>query len=182
MKGLFVGSLVGGVLVSLGLAQPGAWVAFGAAALVAALVATIAGKKVWEKDGFVQLMLKAVAGALVGPGLMWLVRRFLVMPLPELASLPGVGQLPGMQALQGVSLTVGGFAMTSLAIVAAVLGGFYDLDNTAPLATAAPAARKGARPKSAIDPELAALTGLDASEIEEAESATADAATRSKKR
>jgi len=178
-KGLIVGSLLGLLMVSVGLATPGTGVAFGAAALAAALVASVAGKKLWEKDGLVQVMLKAVAGAFLGPGLMWLLRRFVLFPLPDLAQFPWLVRLPGFAALEGQPLTVGGFAVTSLALVAAVLGGFYDLDNTEASSSSGGRAKAGSASKKRIDPELAALTGLDPSEIEAAEE---DASVTRKKR
>ncbi len=183
LKGLLIGALVGGALVAAGLGTPGVLVAYPAAAAAAILVSLIAGKKIWEPDGRLQFMLKAVVGLLLGPGLLWLVRTFLQLPLPDLASLPGVSSLPGVAALHG-PLTAGSFAVTSLALVAAVVGAFYDADNTPGAAdakskgAAAKGAAKGAKPQKRVDPELAALTGLDASEIEaveaEAEARKAD--------
>jgi len=165
LKGLFVGSLIGALLVVLGLGTPGALVASVAAAAAAMLVAPISGKKIWEKDGTLQAALKAVAGLFLGPGLMWLARRFAIVPLPDVTTLPGLGALPGIDALRGVPLTLGSFALTSVALVAAVLAGLYDLDNTEAVAPkATPKAGAGKR----IDPELAALTGLAPAELDAA--------------
>jgi hypothetical protein len=165
LKGLFVGFLIGALLVVLGLGTPGALVASIAAAAAAVLVAPISGKKIWEKDGVLQSALKAVAGLFLGPGLMWLARRYAVVPLPDVTKLPGIGSLPGLEALRGTELTVGGFALTSVALVAAVLAGFYDLDNTdGP--TSKPASKAGSGKR--VDPELAALTGLDPAELDAA--------------
>jgi hypothetical protein len=168
-KGLLIGAILGGVLVASGMGEPGALIAYPAAAAAAVLVSMIAGKKIWEADGRVQFMLKAVAGLFLGPGLMWLARTFASVPLPNMSTLPGVSSFPGFASLPA-GLTLGSFAITSLAMVAAVVGGFYDLDNTpAPEGkdkAKKPAAKVGAK---RIDPELAALTGLDASEIESAE-------------
>jgi hypothetical protein len=164
LKGLTVGGLIGCGLVAAGLGLPGALVAYGAAAVVGALVAMIAGKKIWEKDAQVQVMLKAAAGLLLAPGLLWLVRRLLAFPLPF--ALP---QLPGLGALTATSPAIGMFAVTSLAIVGAVLAGFYDADDSPEQKDAAgkPAARSAApAPKGRVDPELAAITGLDPTEIE----------------
>lgn len=179
VKGLFVGSLVGVALVAMGLGVPAAGVAYVAAALAAALVSTISGKKLWEKGGGVEVILKVVAGLALGPGLMWLVRRFAVLPLPDVTALPFVSRLPGISGLSGTSLQLGSFAVTSLALVAAVLGGWYDLDNTdTPARTGdKPRGRGATGTGRRIDPELAALTGLDPAELEAAE----DAAARRKK-
>lgn len=160
LKGVVIGAMIGAVLVASAMGAPAAPIAYPAAAAAAVLVSLVAGKKIWEAQGRVQVMLKAAAGLFLGPGLLWLVRSFANVPLPDIAGLPG--------------LTLGSFAVTSLALVAAVLGGFYDLDNTggAGQAKATPqraaAGAKGAGKR--VDPELAALTGLDPSEIEAAES------------
>ncbi len=171
-KGLLVGGLVGMALVALGHATPAAWLAYASAALVAVLIAPIAGKKLWEKDGAIQFGLKAFAGLLLGPGLMWVVRRFAGLPLPDVTALPSLRGLPGFAALEGVSLTLGGFALTSLAAVAALIAGFYDLDNTPSAGGTGGGAPR--TPPKRIDPELAAITGLDPSELE----AASDEATR----
>lgn len=161
--------MIGAVLVVLGHGTPGTLVASVAAAAAAVLVAPISGKKIWEQGGALQAALKAVAGLFLGPGLMWLGRRFAVVPLPDVTTLPGLGALPGLDALRGVPLTLGSFALTSVALVAAVLAGFYDLDNTedvAPKAAQKAASKAGADQR--IDPELAALTGLDQAELDAA--------------
>lgn len=166
LKGLFVGSLVGFLLVALGLGVPGPLVAYLAAAASAALVAPIAGKKIWEKDGPLQAGLKALTGLLLGPGVMWVVRRFVGVPLPDVASWPGVGRLPGVEALRGVPLSLGTFSVTSIALVTALIAGFFDADNTPTAGTSAKPPRSPKANGGRIDPELAALTGLDAAELE----------------
>jgi len=168
-KGVVVGCLVGLGMVALGQGTPVAWLAYAAAAAVAVLVAPIAGKKLWEKDGAIQFGLKAVAGLVLGPGLMWVVRRFGVLPLPDPTTLPGADAVPGLTALRGVPLTFGGFAVTSLALVAALLAGFYDLDNTPANGGSSPKPPVGRNKR--IDPEVAALTGLDESELDAADDA-----------
>jgi hypothetical protein len=170
LKGLVIGSIAGGAMVASGVATPGALVAYLAAIATAVAVSLVAGKKIWERDGRIQVLLKAFAALFLGPGLMWLVRSFATLPLPDIWSWPGVASLPGLAALQGQSLTLGSFAMTSLALVAAVLGGFYELDDT-PRASDVSSAKSGKSGKGSatrIDPDLAAITGLDAAEIEAA--------------
>ncbi len=177
LKGLLLGALIGGALVAAGmgafpLVGGAPFVLYAAAAVTAAVVALIAGKKIWEADGRIQVLLKTVAGLGLGPGLLWLVRMFVNFPLPDVAHLPGVSSLPGFAAVPP-NLTAGSFAVTALAMVAATLAGLYDLDNT-PAGAGDNAAKsaKGKSGKSAqrvVDPEIAALTGLDAAEIEAAE-------------
>lgn len=121
LKGLLLGGLVGYALAAAGLAAPSAWIAYPAAAVVGVLIATVAGKPIWAKDARIEVGMKAAAGAILAPGLMWLARSFLTLGLPFDASL-----LPGVSA---TGATLGTFAVTSLALVAALLGGFFEADN-----------------------------------------------------
>jgi hypothetical protein len=128
VKGLIVGGLLGFVLAKVGLAAPGALIAYLAAAAAGALVGLIAGKPIWAEGARIEAGLKAAFGALVGAGLMWLARSFLGVPFPaDLGTLTEANQSLGEVAANG---TLGGLAITSLALVAGVLGAFYDADNT----------------------------------------------------
>jgi hypothetical protein len=128
VKGLIVGALLGFGLAKLGLAAPGAVVAYLAAALAGVLVGLVAGKPIWAKDAKIEAGMKAFVGALLGAGLMYAARRWLTMPLPiSLGALAG----PNASLSEAASSagTLGGTAITSLAAVAALLGGFYEADN-----------------------------------------------------
>ncbi len=116
VKGLLVGGLLGLGLVQLGMATPGALFAYVAAALAGVVVGLIAGKPIWAEGGRIEAGLKAGVGAVLAMGLMWLSRSFLA----------GIGL--GFAGLSSAAL--GTYAVTSLGLVAAVLGGFYDADNT----------------------------------------------------
>lgn len=118
VKGLIVGSLLGFGLVKLGWAVPAAVVAYLAAALVGVLIGLVAGKPIWAKDAKIEAGTKAVVGAVLSLGLMAAARTWLLVPLPI-----SLGSLAPEHA------TLGGFAMTSLAAIAALLGGFYEADN-----------------------------------------------------
>lgn len=118
VKGLMVGSLLGFGLVKLGDAMPGPIVAYLAAALTGVLTGLIAGKPIWAKDAKIEAGTKAFVGALLGVGLMAAARNWLSVPLPFT-----LGPLAPEKA------TLGGFAMTSLASIAGLLGGFYEADN-----------------------------------------------------
>lgn len=128
VKGLIVGALVGFGLVKLGFAAPGVVVAFLAAAVTGVLIGLVAGKPIWAKDAKIEAGMKAFVGALLAAGLMYAARRWLTMPVPfslgELAAPnASLGEAPGSAG------TVGGLAITSLAAIAALLGGFYEADN-----------------------------------------------------
>jgi hypothetical protein len=122
VKGLIVGGLLGFALVKLGFAVPGAIVAYFAAALAGVLIGLVAGKPIWAKDAKIEAGMKAGVGAVLGIGLMFAVRRWLQVDLPF-----SLGELGAQSAADN---TLGGLAMTSLAMITAVLGGFYEADNT----------------------------------------------------
>jgi hypothetical protein len=129
LKGLVVGGLLGFAVAKAGFGAPGAVVAYLGAALAGVLVGLVAGKPIWAKDAKIEAGMKAIVGALLGAGLMWTVRRWLGgIPFPiDLHALT-----PQNVSLNDTSAhgTLGGLAITSFAIVAAVLGAFYDADNT----------------------------------------------------
>lgn len=128
VKGLVVGGLLGFALAKAGFAAPGPIIAYLAAALAGALVGLIAGKPIWAEGARIEAGLKAAFGALLGAGLMWLTRSFLGVPLPmSLGDIAQANESLGEAARNG---TLGGLAVTSLALVAGVLGAFYDADNT----------------------------------------------------
>jgi hypothetical protein len=120
LKGLVVGSLLGLGLVKLGFAMPGALIAYLAAAVTGIVIGLVAGKPIWAKDAKIEAGTKAFVGALLGLGLLAAARIWLLVPIPiSLGSLAPEGA------------TLGGFAITALAGIAALLGGFYDADNDA---------------------------------------------------
>jgi hypothetical protein len=129
VKGIILGGLLGFGLAKLGFAAPPAIIAYVAAAIGGVLVGLIAGKPIWAKDAKIEAGMKAVIGALLAAGLMYAARRFLTMPFPiALGPLGGFNESLGEAASSGG--TIGGLALTSLAAVAGLLGGFYEADNT----------------------------------------------------
>src|SRR5690349_5675005 len=128
VKGLFVGALLGFGLAQIGFASPTSFIAYPAAALAGVLVGLIAGKPIWAKDAKIEAGMKAFVGALLGAGLMYAARRWLTMPLPFV-----LGPLSAANTSLGEAATstgtVGGMAITSLAAIAGLLGGFYEADN-----------------------------------------------------
>ena len=126
VKGIVVGGLVGFALAKLGFVAPGAVIAYLAAALTGVLVGLVAGKPIWAKDAKIEAGMKAFVGALLGAGLMFAARRWLAFPVPF-----SLGPLGLHDAAAAAPYgTLGGLSVTSLAAVAAVLGGFYEADNT----------------------------------------------------
>ncbi len=125
LKGLVVGGLIGFALLKVG---PGLFVggwailAYIAAAVTGIVVGLIAGKPIWAKDAKIEAGMKAFVGALLGAGLMFGLRKF----APPLAD--SVPAAFGVMTKDPQTLAT--FPVTALALVAAVLGGFYEADNT----------------------------------------------------
>ena len=128
LKGLVVGGVIGLGVAKLGFAAPGALVAYLAAALTGVVIGLVAGKPIWAKDAKIEAGMKAAVGALLGAGLMYVARRWLTVPIPiSLGDLGGANLALG--EVEGARGTLGGLAVTSLAVIAMVLGGFYEADN-----------------------------------------------------
>lgn len=146
VKGIVLGGLLGFGLSQLGMAAPGAIVAYLAAAAAGILIGLIAGKPIWAKDAKIEAGMKAGVGALLGIGLMFAARRWLVVPVP--AFLLDVTKTTLANGAPAPS--IGELGMTSLAAIAAVLGGFYDADNTPEGEKAEGKDEKTASPKARI--------------------------------
>jgi hypothetical protein len=173
VKGLVLGALVGYGLAAAGMGTPGALIVYPVAVVVGVLVALVAGKPIWAKDARIEVGTKAVAAAILAPGLMWLVRSFVTMGIPF-----DVGALPGLESLAGQSLTLGSFAVTSVAMVAAVLAGFFDADNSPEESTDEKGSSAGSKKRIAVDAD----SDVDAAELlAELEAEEAEAPKRKKK-
>jgi hypothetical protein len=139
--GLVAAGLVAGLHVSLfGPGTEEAVFAYLAAAVTGVLTGLVAGKPIWASGARIEAGLKAFFGALLGAGLMFAARRWVSFPLDlAFAGLPGsdhAGWLPEV----------------SLPLVAAVLGGFFELDNNG---SAAAATEAKDTPKARIADEKA---------------------------
>lgn len=127
LVGLFIGLVIGAALAAVlikGLSLPlfatgagGAALAYLFAAVTGVVVGLIAGKPIWASGGQIEAGLKAFFGALLGAAGMFALRRWVTVPV-DLSSIgAGAGSLGELPAL-------------TLPIIAAVLGGFYEIDNT----------------------------------------------------
>ncbi len=117
--GLVAAGLVAGLHVPTFFGSGGALLAYLAAALTGTLTGLFAGKPIWSTGAKVEAGLKAFFGALVGAGLMFALRQWGGSFTLDLAALNAGGTGP-----------VGDLPAASLPIVAAVLGAFFELDNT----------------------------------------------------
>lgn len=133
LKGLIVGGLIGFGLATLGYPAPGAIVAYAAAVVTGIVVGLVAGKPIWAEDAKIEAGTKAFVGALLAAGLMFAARKWLTMSVPVPLADLGLGHLGGANTslgeAAGTSGTLGGLAIPSLAMIAAILGGFYEADN-----------------------------------------------------
>jgi hypothetical protein len=129
--GLIVGGLVAAGLVA-GLHQAffpldntgAAFMAYLSAAVTGVLTGLVAGKPIWATNAKIEAGLKAFFGALLGAGLMFAMRQWIHFA-------PGMEALaPGQTPEVIRDATIGTLPMVSLPLLAAVLGGFFELDNT----------------------------------------------------
>jgi hypothetical protein len=129
LVGLVLGFIVGG-LVAAGLVAGlhvvdfafitgGAVLAYLAAAITGVLTGLVAGKPIWATGAKVEAGLKAFFGALIGVGLMFALRQWAGGVRLDLSAI-GAGGPAGL----------GDLPAASLPLLAAVLGGFFELDNT----------------------------------------------------
>jgi hypothetical protein len=169
IKGLIIGGLIGYGLAVAGMATPGALIVYPLAAAVGIFVALFAGKPIWAKGARIEVGMKAGAGAILAPGLMWLVRQFLTMNVPF-----DVSSLPGLDAVAGTP-EIGMFVVSSLAVVAALLAGFYEADNQ-------PQPQEEGAATPTQKKRVAAGDGGRAAEAEAAEVEAAEAEAASRKR
>ena len=133
LLGLVIGLVVGG-LVAVALVAglhvsffgPGtgeAALAYVTAALTGVLTGLVAGKPIWATGAKIEAGLKAFFGALLGAGLLFALRQWggALGDVPAFAmnAVGASGQVP-----------FGDFPAVALPLLAAVLGGFFGLDNT----------------------------------------------------
>ena len=159
--GTVIGAVVAAVLVQgLGMALfSNAVFAYLAAAATGVITGLVAGKPIWAADGKIEAGLKAFFGILLGLGGMFALRTWANVHLDLSMLKAGEGALGALPA-------------ASLPIIAAVLAGFYEIDNS-PSAEgdkkdeekgAGAGAKKGAGKKVRVE-------GAEAEESAEAEEA-----------
>jgi hypothetical protein len=153
LVGLILGALVGGLVAAglvAGLHLPvfvgteGAALAYLTAAGTGVLTGLVAGKPIWATGAKIEAGLKAFFGALLAAGLMFALRQWG----------GALGDVPGF-ALDAAKATgpvaFGDFPAIALPLVAAVLGGFFELDNTGE--TASDDGKKASAPKKRVATE-----------------------------
>lgn len=116
LKGLLIGGLVGSLLVfGLGLPLMVGFLSYLAAIFTGVCTALLAGKPVWARGAWIEVLLKSVAAAVLGFGVLYGVRNWLDTTL-------SVGPLG-----QG---SVSELPLVMLPLVATILAVFFEIDNT----------------------------------------------------
>jgi hypothetical protein len=128
VSGLLLGALIGAAMAAAmvsGLKMAaftgtlGVLLAYGAAALTGVLTGLITGKPFWAPDAKTEAGIKAFFGALLAAGGMFALRQWAAGWTIDLAALGAGGPAP-----------IGELPAASLPLLAAVLGGFFGLDNS----------------------------------------------------
>lgn len=116
LKGTLIGAFVGSLMVFvLGVSLMTGFLGYLAAVFTGVCVALLAGKPIWTRGAWIEVLLKGVAAAVLGAGLLYGVRSFLDTSL-ALGSL-GVGSLSQLP-------------LVMLPLLATVLAVFFEVDNT----------------------------------------------------
>jgi hypothetical protein len=121
--GLLVGcavaaAVVGGLRIHEFSGTSGAMLGYLGAVLTGVLTGLVAGKPIWAANAKIEAGLKAFFGAALGAGLMFALRQWGGAFQPDLSFI-GAGHAP-----------VGDLPAASFPLLAAVLGAFFELDNT----------------------------------------------------
>jgi len=127
--GLVLGAILGAVIAAVlvqGLGMTlfsasalGAVTAYLAAAGSGLITGLVAGKPIWSADGKIEAGLKAFFGMLLSLGAMFVLRTWAKIDVD-------------LSSLKAGHDVIGNLPAASLPIIAAVLGGFFELDNTGP--------------------------------------------------
>src|SRR5262245_14946464 len=162
LLGTVIGAVVAAVLVQgLGMwsfAVSGAVFAYLAAAVTGVLTGLVAGKPIWAADGKIEAGLKAFFGALLSLGAMFAIRTWAKVDV----------DLTSLKAGHGL---IGDLPAASLPLVAAVLAGFFELDNTGE--SKKEDGEKGPASKGAADGKKVRVAEAEQAEEEEEEEAAA---------
>ncbi len=168
LLGLVIGVVIGGLVAAGFIAAFGTTVfanvvlAYALAAVTGTLTGLVAGKPIWARGGQIEAGLKAVFGALIAAAGMFAVRRWLTMEVDLSVLHAGQGMLSELPA-------------AALPLVAGVLGGFYELDNTDP-----PAA-KDDKPGKRVAADKVRVAGAKREEMDDEDAQVAASPKKSKR-
>jgi hypothetical protein len=173
LVGLVIGAVIGAVVAAvlvqglgIGSFAGAAVFAYLAAAVTGTLTGLVAGKPIWAEGGKVEAGLKAFFGGLLALGAMFALRQWVHVGVDLTAIKAGAGEIGDLPA-------------ASLPLIAAVLAGFFELDNS-------PTVDKGAKDDKQGDkkalPANRKVRVVDAGSAEEEDEAEEPPAAKKKKR
>jgi hypothetical protein len=164
--GLFLGTVIGAIMAAIlvqGLgvmsfseSALGAAGAYLSAALTGVITGLVAGKPIWSADGKIEAGLKAFFGALIALGGMFVLRQWVHAEL----------DLTALKASNG-STEIGQLPAVTLPLIAAVLAGFFELDNTGNDEKETKDAAKGEKAKGGAKVRVAREDAAEDDELEE---------------
>lgn len=156
--GTVIGAVIAAVLVQgLGMVTfANAVFAYLAAAATGVVTGLVAGKPIWSADGKIEAGLKAFFGVLLGLGGMFALRTWGNVDV----------NLSALQAGQGA---LGMLPAASLPIIAAVLAGFYEIDNSPADAKKDEGAGASGKKGAALGAKSRVSTSADADELDDDE-------------
>lgn len=132
LKGLLLGAVLAALMVAgLGVVQFGSWLWVPSACGLGLLAGLVTGKPIWAPAAKVEALLKGLVGALLAAGGLFALRAWVHVSL-DLSAL-GAGSGP-----------IGDLPAASLPVVAALLGAWFEADNTD--------AGASQRPRSRVEP------------------------------
>lgn len=165
--GLFLGTVIGAIMAAIlvqGLgvksfadSSLGAVGAYLSAAVTGIVTGLVAGKPIWSADGKLEAGLKAFFGALIALGGMFVLRQWVNFEV----------DLTALKASDGPT-ALGQLPATTLPLIAAVLAGFFELDNTGNDSKDAKDARGGEQAKGGAKVRVAREDAAEDEEVEEA--------------
>jgi len=118
VEGLVLGAVMALVTIKvLGLMSFAGVISYLVAVVTGGLTGLVAGKPIWAREAKIEAGLKAVVGALLAAGLLWMLRRFANVEIDLNAVGAGAGKLSELPAV-------------SLPLIATVLSLMFELDNT----------------------------------------------------
>jgi hypothetical protein len=166
MKRLVVGLLLGAVIGAIGAAvlvqglgvasfEGKGLVAYLAAAVIGLVTGLVAGKPIWSGDGKIEAGIKAFVGMLVALGAMFVLQKWVTVPVDLTALRAGKGALGLLPA-------------ASLPVIGAVLAAIFEIDNTGEPAKEKDDAKAGpvSTTKVRVKEEAAAAEALEDSDEE----------------
>ncbi len=169
--GLFLGTVIGAIVAAvlvqgLGVmsfadSSLGAVGAYLSAAVTGVFTGLVAGKPIWSQDGKIEAGLKAFFGGLLALGGMFVLRQWVHVNV----------DLSSLKASNG-PMEIGQLPAVSLPMIAAVLAGFFELDNSGDNATEKKDEADGAKSDKKVAVRVADEAAHEDVE-EEAASATA---------